>query len=169
VLLLAFCGQIYVIFHYSSSHIQTRGLCVRLRISLYGVRFVKPGMKIGQTAVVQATVTPDMFAQFGGQVVHPAYSTVSMVYHMEWAARKIILPYLEDHEEGIGGAVSVKHISPTTEGETVTVTATLTEIRDNIIITKVEARNERELIGIGEVKQVILPKERIKQMLQRSE
>jgi fluoroacetyl-CoA thioesterase len=127
---------------------------------------MKPGMKVGETAVVQAVVTPDMFAQFEGKVVHPAYSTVSMVYHMEWASRKIILPYLEEDEEGIGAAVSVKHIAPTTEGSTVTVTATLTEFRDNVVMTKVEAKNEAQLIGVGEVKQVILSKEKIKQMFQ---
>jgi fluoroacetyl-CoA thioesterase len=127
---------------------------------------MKPGMKVGETAVVQTIVTPDMFAQFEGNVVHPAYSTVSMVYHMEWASRKIILPYLEEDEEGIGAAVSVKHIAPTTEGATVTVTATLTELRDNVVITKVEARNETHVIGVGEVKQVILPKKKIQQMLQ---
>jgi fluoroacetyl-CoA thioesterase len=128
---------------------------------------MKPGMKMGDTAVVEAVVTPDMFAQFEGNVVHPAYSTVSMVYHMEWASRKIILPYLEEHEEGMGVAVSVKHIAPTTEGSTVTVTATVTEIRDNVVVTKVEAKNEMQVIGIGEVKQVILPKQKIAQMLQR--
>jgi fluoroacetyl-CoA thioesterase len=127
---------------------------------------MKPGMKVGETAVVQAVVTPDMFAQFEGKVVHPAYSTVSMVYHMEWASRKIILPYLEEDEEGIGAAVSVKHIAPTTEGSTVTVTATLTEFRDNVVMTKVEAKNEAQLIGVGEVKQVILSKEKIKQLFQ---
>jgi fluoroacetyl-CoA thioesterase len=128
---------------------------------------MKPGMKVGDTAVVEAVVTPDMFAQFEGNVVHPAYSTVSMVYHMEWASRKIILPYLEEHEEGMGAAVSVKHIAPTTEGATVTVTATVTEIRDNVVVTKVEAKNEMQVIGIGEVKQVILPKQKIAQMLQK--
>ncbi|MBO8157023.1 MAG: thioesterase [Bacillaceae bacterium] len=127
---------------------------------------MKPGMEIGQQAFVHATVTPDMFAQFEGHVVHPAYSTVSMVYHMEWASRKIILPYLEEHEEGIGGAVSVRHLAPTPEGSKVTITATLTEWEDNIVMTKVEASNEKELIGIGEVKQVILPKKKIQQMLE---
>lgn len=128
---------------------------------------MKPGMKVGDTAVVKAVVTPDMFAQFEGNVVHRAYSTVSMVYHMEWASRKIILPYLEEHEEGMGVAVFVKHIAPTAEGSTVTVTATVTELRDNVVVTKVEAKNEMHVIGIGEVKQVIVPKRKIAQMLQK--
>jgi fluoroacetyl-CoA thioesterase len=123
-------------------------------------------MEIGQVATVTAKVTPDMFAQFEGKVVHPAYSTVSMVYHMEWAARQIILPYLEEHEEGIGGAVYVKHIAPSPEGSTISVTATLTELKENIVITKVEAFNESGIIGKGEVKQVILPKSEIEKKLQ---
>ncbi|WP_456272159.1 thioesterase family protein [Bacillus sp. AK031] len=130
---------------------------------------MKPGMSVGQTASITAAVTPDMFAQFEGEVVHPVYSTVSMVYHMEWASRKIILPYLEEDEEGMGGAVSMKHIAPSGEGTVVTVTATLSELRSNIVMTKVEARNEEGIIGIGEVKQVILPKEKIRLMGNKGE
>ncbi|MBM7643856.1 putative thioesterase [Scopulibacillus daqui] len=119
---------------------------------------MKPGMKIGQTATVKATVTPDMFAQFEGKVVHRALSTVSMVYYMEWAARQIILPYLEEHEEGIGGAVSVKHVAPTTEGDEISATATLTGLKGKAVITAVEVYNTKELIGRGEVTQFILNK-----------
>ena len=126
---------------------------------------MKPGMMIGQVATISAVVTPDMFASFEGKVVHPAYSTVSMVYHMEWAARQIILPYLEDHEEGIGGAVTVKHLAPTPEGETITATATLTEIKGRAVITEVVVRNSREIVGKGEVTQFILNKNEIQAKL----
>ncbi|MED4073309.1 thioesterase family protein [Priestia endophytica] len=126
---------------------------------------MKKGLELGDTAIVTDRVTKEMFAQFEGQVVHPAYSTVSMVYHMEWASRKIILPYLEKEEEGVGGAVSVKHIAPTAEGSLITVVATIKNIQSNIIITKVEVRNEEEVIGVGEVKQVILPKRELEKKL----
>ena len=95
---------------------------------------MKEGLQIGARAEVTAKVSEEMFAQFEGQIVHRAYSTVAMVYHMEWASRKIILPYLESHEEGVGGAVTVKHIAPTGEGTNVHVTAVVTDITDHCIV-----------------------------------
>jgi fluoroacetyl-CoA thioesterase len=127
---------------------------------------MKPGMEVGQKATITATVTPDMFAQFEGKLVHPAYSTVSMVYHMEWAARQIILPYLEDHEEGIGGGVAAKHLSPTPEGAELIVTATLREIKGKAIICDVTVHNGKALAGEGEVTQYILPRAAISQKIE---
>ncbi|MGC4377837.1 thioesterase family protein [Fictibacillus sp. Mic-4] len=128
---------------------------------------MKPGMNIGNKATITAVVTPEMFAQFEGNLVHPAYSTVSMVYHMEWAARQIILPYLEDHEEGIGGGVTARHLAPTPEGMKLEITATLREIKGKAVICDVEVRNERTVVGEGEVTQFILPKEAIREKLKK--
>lgn len=53
---------------------------------------MKPGLQIGNQAVIRAVVSPEMFAQFEGEVIHPVYSTVTMIYHMEWASRLLITP-----------------------------------------------------------------------------
>lgn len=126
---------------------------------------MKPGMKIGQIATIEVEVTPDMFASFGGTLVHPAYSTASMVQHMEWASRMVLLPFLEEDEEGMGAAVTIKHIAPSTAGASIKVTATLSDISGNLIFTQVEASNEKGLIGVGEIKQVVLPKKKIHHLL----
>ncbi|WP_404456215.1 thioesterase [Virgibacillus necropolis] len=127
---------------------------------------MKSGMEIGRTETIEIEVTEDMFASFEGNVVHPVYSTVAMVYHMEWVSRKIILPFLEEHEEGMGAAVQLKHIDPSPLHSKVKLTATLIENKNNQqVLTKVEAFNEHGLIGKGEVKQVILPKDLISQKL----
>src|SRR5699024_12126531 len=120
---------------------------------------MKQGMDIGRQETIEVRVTEAMFARFEGEVVHPVYSTVAMVYHMEWVSRKIILPFLEEHEEGMGGAVSLKHVSPSPLGSKVILTATLTEHVRGKVITDVKAYNEQGLIGKGEVTQIILPKE----------
>lgn len=122
---------------------------------------MKPGLRVGANESIIIVVTNDMFAAFEGKVIHPVYSTVAMTYHMEWVSRKIILPFLESTEEGIGASVLVKHISPALAGSEVTLTATLIELKNNIVSTKIEAYQDTKIIGVGEVKQVILPKEKI--------
>lgn len=129
---------------------------------------MKPGMKIGRQATIHVDVTPEMYARFAGQIVHPAYSTVSMVYHMEWAARQIILPFLEEDEEGIGAEVHVKHLAPAVAGTTIAVTATFTERKGRAVICEVEAYRENEKIGEGRVTQFILLKKEIEGKLQQS-
>lgn len=130
---------------------------------------MKPGMDVGREETIEIEVTEDMLAAFNGEIVHPVYSTVSMVYHMEWVSRKIILPFLEDHEEGMGAAVQVNHIGPSPLGSKVTIRATLVEHTKNIVRTSVVASNQLGIIGKGEVKQVILPKEEIAKNLEKAQ
>ncbi|WP_339254837.1 thioesterase family protein [Sporosarcina sp. FSL W8-0480] len=129
---------------------------------------MKLGMNVGREETIEITVTEDMFASFEGQVVHPVYSTVAMTYHMEWVSRKIILPFLEDDEEGMGASVKLKHLAASPIGTTVTLTATLIEYRDNKVVTEVTATNHLGLIGKGEVVQIILPKEKIMKKLKEA-
>ncbi|MGM0852257.1 MAG: thioesterase family protein [Bacillota bacterium] len=131
---------------------------------------MKPGLAEGHTAVVTTEVTPSMYAQFEGDVVHPVYSTVSMVYHMEWASRKIILPYLEDHEEGMGAKVNVEHMAPAKTGSSLEIKASVIKYERNIIVTEVTVRDRENdrLIGKGEVKQVVLPKEKINERIKEN-
>ncbi|WP_158737453.1 thioesterase family protein [Alteribacillus sp. YIM 98480] len=128
---------------------------------------MKDGLEAGKTEFFKVTVTEDMFAQFEGEIIHSAYSTVSMVYHMELISRKLILPYLESHEETMGAAVHVKHSAPSPSplGSTITVTATVKKVRPRSIVTGVTLRNERGIIGEGEVKQAVLPKSYIRKQL----
>ncbi|WP_282137612.1 thioesterase family protein [Rossellomorea aquimaris] len=131
---------------------------------------MKSGLAEGHMAIVTTEVTPSMYAQFEGGVVHPVYSTVSMVYHMEWASRKIILPYLEDHEEGMGAKVNVEHMAPAKNGSSLEIKASVIKYERNIIVTEVTVRDKENdrLIGKGEVKQVVLPKEKINERIKEN-
>ncbi|QUW22026.1 thioesterase [Sporosarcina sp. Marseille-Q4063] len=127
---------------------------------------MKPGMEVGMAETLKIIVTKDMFAAFEGEVIHTVYSTVAMTYHMEWVSRKIILPFLESHEEGMGASVDVKHISPSLYGAELTLTATITELHANEVLTAIDVYNNFRLIGKGKVKQVILPKDTITKMFE---
>ncbi|MCA9801079.1 MAG: thioesterase [Cyanobacteria bacterium HKST-UBA02] len=120
---------------------------------------MKPGISVGQTAELEVEITADMTAAFEGITVHDLYSTSYLVHHMEFAARKLILDYLEPHEEGMGCHVQVSHLAPTLPGMLVKLRATITDIRDNKIQAEVEASNIRGKIARGEVTQAIIEKE----------
>lgn len=71
----------------------------------------------GYEAVFETVVTPEMtvnFEELGP--VHPVYATYWMAKHMELAGRKIILPFLEEGEEGIGSYVEVRHLASASRG-----------------------------------------------------
>ncbi len=110
------------------------------------------------------TVTEDMRPSFNGQVVHDVLSTVTMIYYMEWAGRKIILPYLEEGEEGAGLAIDVKHVGPAVLGQKVTFRAVCTEVTPKRVVCEVSAETDLNLVGKGTFTQAIF---RQKDMLQR--
>jgi fluoroacetyl-CoA thioesterase len=117
---------------------------------------MKKGLEIGTTARVTDVVTPTMQPAFAGAVVHPVYGTVAMVYHMEWAARQVILPFLSDDEEGIGTGVKVRHLHPAPIGTEIEAKAICTSIHDNVITCDVEVWAMNHLIGEGSVEQRIV-------------
>ncbi|NLP49904.1 hotdog domain-containing protein [Bacillus sp. RO1] len=126
---------------------------------------MKPELTLGTKHSIQITVSNKMFAQFEGELVHPVYSTATMVYHMEWVSRQIILKVLEETEEGMGAEVKVKHLAPATEGTILTLEGTVVGLKKNFIITKVLIFSDDRVVGEGEVTQVILPKSKIKKMI----
>lgn len=127
---------------------------------------MKPGLEIGEHKRISVTVTDDMFPSFGGHVVHPVLSTVAMVHHMEWVGRLVILPYLKDDEEGIGGGISVAHLAPAPDGTVVTFTAEVTEVTSAKVVCQVFAHHDRGRVGEGTLTQFILPKKTIQSRIE---
>jgi fluoroacetyl-CoA thioesterase len=120
---------------------------------------VKAGLQIGQTAEMEFTVTPEMRAQFGGEIVHDLLSTSTLVHYTEWVARLIILPYIEEHEEGMGSHVDISHLMMTPVGMKIQLKATVTAIRDNKVECEVEACNFRGKVAKATITQAIVQKQ----------
>lgn len=117
----------------------------------------------GFTQELTVTVTPEMTVQFAELgAVHPVYATYWMARHFEEAGRKIILPYLESGEQGIGQSVEVRHLASALPGMRVRVTATFERQEGRRVYAGMVAHNELgDRIGEGSSVQVILPQERI--------
>jgi predicted thioesterase len=124
---------------------------------------VRPGLRPGIEAQVTITVTGEMVAHFEELgLVHPVYATWFMVKHMELASRKVILPYLEAHEEAVGHSVPVTHRAPTPVGATVTARARLTAVDGNQIVCEVSVHHGHRVVGDGMTIQVVVPAETLR-------
>ena len=131
---------------------------------------MKPGFEPGIVREVHARVTEDMCPAFDGIVVHRCYSTWSLVHHMEIAARKVLVDFLEDHEEGIGAHVSADHVLPCGIGRTVRVRAELVEVihdRHTRVVCDVSAFDGDRLLAKGRQVQIVMNKEHLKRYLDK--
>ncbi len=123
----------------------------------------------GYEAVFETVVTPEMTVDFEelGRV-HPVYATYWMAKHMELASRKVILPFLEEGEDGIGFEVRVRHRAPALPGMRIRALARHLRTEGNRVLAECVVENELgDRIGEGETVQVILPKAKIRAIFDR--
>jgi fluoroacetyl-CoA thioesterase len=129
---------------------------------------VKP-IPEGFTAEHELVVREDMTVDFEQSdpalgKLHPVYATYWLTKHMELVSRKIILPFLEPGEAGIGFEVSVRHLASALPGMRVKLRATHQRTEKNRVYAYAEAFNELgDKIGEGSTTQVILPQEKLEQ------
>ncbi len=132
---------------------------------------MKPGFKPGIARELSVVVSDDMCPAFDGVIVHRVYSTWSAAYHFEMAARKVLVDFLEAHEEGVGSYLSVDHLAPCPVGRTVRVRAELIEVTDDHhprVVCNVSAYDGDRLLATGKQVQVVMNKEYLQRYLERS-
>lgn len=104
---------------------------------------------VGATARRHLLVTPETAIDFLGDERARVLSTPHMIAYMEWAARDALLPFLDPNEDSLGTLVNVRHLAATPVGMSVEFTATVTEVQGRRVLFRVEARDEKELVGEG--------------------
>lgn len=126
---------------------------------------MRPGLVAGLKVELSVTVTPDMCPHFDGRLHHPVCATWTLVNHMEVAGRRLLEPFLEDHEEGVGAHISIDHRSPAPIGATITVCAEVESSAHNRLVTKMSVLCGERLLATGKFVQVILEKSRLAAIL----
>ena len=133
---------------------------------------VNPLPAVGSRAAVEIVVDESMCPAFDDVVVHRVYSTWSMAHHMELAARKVLVPHLEPHEEGIGSHLSIDHVGPTPVGHRVRVEAEAIEVDATTLVCAVVAYHVRSdgdrVVGRGRQVQRILPRSTLEALFERA-
>jgi predicted thioesterase len=113
-----------------------------------------PGITPGLRAEETFTVTEAMVTRHvGGAGV---LTTPHMIGMMEDTAGGVTAPLLPAGHTTVGFEVSIRHRAATPPGMRVTVTAELLEVDGRKLHFRVEARNERELIGEGTHRRTIV-------------
>ncbi len=119
---------------------------------------MKPGFCPGLTAQIEVEVSKDMLAEFDGEVMQDLYATSALVHHSELAARQLLLPYLQPHEQAMTSNIEVSHLILTVPGMKIQVKAKVSEIRDNKIVCEIEAATGRGKVARGTLTQAIVEK-----------
>ena len=117
--------------------------------------------QVGDTKDLIFSITKKDMAMFNGEVVHPFYSTFSLGRDAEWTCRQFVLDMKEDHEEGIGTFLNIRHKSPALLGEMVRIEAVIKLLDGCRIDCDWKAWVGDRLIAEGDQGQMILTKEKI--------
>ncbi|MGQ9557897.1 MAG: thioesterase family protein [Desulfurispora sp.] len=77
------------------------------------------------------------------------FATPAMIGLMEEAALQSVQPYLPPGQTTVGIKVDVQHLAATPPGMQVTATSELVEVDGRRLVFRVEARDEKDLVGQG--------------------
>lgn len=123
--------------------------------------------RIGDTKHFERTVTSADVAAFDSGTVHAVYATFALARDAEWSSRLFVLDMKEEHEEGIGTFVNLKHLAPAFIGDVVRFVATIDELDGNNINCSIKASVSGRLVAQGRTGQKILPKEKIEKIFEQ--
>jgi len=121
---------------------------------------MKPPLSPGLKAEVRRKVTQDITASHLGSGNVEVLATPAMIALMEQAAVRVVDPLLPEGQKTVGVAVEVKHLAPTPVGMEVRAAAELIEVDGRKLLFRVEAHDEKEKVGEGLHRRVIIDVER---------
>jgi len=136
------------------------GHCSVLRAAsaLSYILFMKTSLASGLTRTAIYVTTMKMRA---GQLENDVFSTPAMIGLMERTCVDLTEPHLDENEQTVGIHVDVYHLAPTRIGQSVTITAELTEVKDNKIRYSVSAINDQGIkIGAGNHRRAVIDTKR---------
>ena len=124
---------------------------------------LKPGLRGEAGLVVSNEHTAP---RVGSGAVH-VLATPVMINLLEAAALAAVERFLPPGYQSLGTVLNVRHIAATPVGMRVTASATLEKVDGRTLAFRVEARDERELIGDGTHERVVVNVEKFDQRVKR--
>lgn len=127
---------------------------LRQASALSYILFMKNSLASGLTRTATYVTTMAMRAS---QLENDVFSTPAMIGLMERTCVDLTEPHLDENEQTVGIHVDVYHLAPTRIGQSVTITAELTEVKDNKIRYSISAINDQGIkIGAGNHRRAVI-------------
>ncbi|HUI53955.1 MAG TPA: thioesterase family protein [Bryobacteraceae bacterium] len=113
---------------------------------------IRIGTKGEETLLVTSEVAINFLGMDGARVL----STPHMIGFMERTCRDTVLPLLEPGHDTVGTHVNVWHRAAAPMGTTVTFRAEITGVNERRVQFRVEAWDEKEMVGEGTHERTII-------------
>jgi fluoroacetyl-CoA thioesterase len=110
---------------------------------------MKGNPKVGTTGEQKFVVEPKHAIDFADEHMPAVLSTPWLIWFLEHAARKAVLPLLDIGESTVGTLVEVRHLAATPVGKSVTCLARVVHVEGRVVSFQLEASDEHEVIGRG--------------------
>jgi fluoroacetyl-CoA thioesterase len=130
-------------------------------------RRVELGLRAGLTGTASLTVGEEHTAPRVGSGMVRVLATPVMINLIEAAALDAIERFLPPGYQSLGTVLDVRHIAATPVGMRAVATATVERITERTVFFRVEARDEKELIGDGQHERVVVNVEKFAARVQR--
>jgi predicted thioesterase len=107
---------------------------------------VKDSLKSGVTHTEEVLIDRERTIAFMGDELR-VYATPRMCLDIEQTCRQLLLQHHDAGEDSVGARIEIDHLGPTLVGQTVAVTAKITELALPRVVFEVEVKDEIDTVG----------------------
>lgn len=118
---------------------------------------------IGTSLVEESVVSKEDLASFVGSGIVNVYATPMMIALMEKAAATCLAQFLEEGETSVGVMMNTTHDAATPCAMKVSASATITAVDRKKITFSIQAKDEKDTIGIATHERFIVMKEKFEE------
>jgi predicted thioesterase len=127
---------------------------------------MKTSLKAGISVTREFPVDASRTIDFMGEDAR-VYATPMLVRDIEVTCRELLLEHLDAGEDSVGTRVEIDHLAATLLGMTVTITATLAELKGRGAVFEVSATDGIDVVCRGRHARFIVNIEQVKERLKQ--
>ena len=128
---------------------------------------MKSRPKIGAVGELQFVVEQKHVIDFATDGMPAVLSTPNLVGLLERTARETLQPFLETNERTVGIELDLRHLAPTSLGQSVSCTTRIIHVEGTQVTFQIEARDAHEVVARGVHKRAVIRVESFAKRVER--